>query len=72
MKKSVDKKEIIECLEYEFMNYKEETLTQTRIIVKEDGYGKDLQSYFNSPEIITGTVQDGYDIQIILGTVDAN
>ena len=53
-------------------DYKEETLTQTRIIVKEDGYGKDLQSYFNSPEIITGTVQDGYDIQIILGTVDAN
>ena len=53
-------------------DYTEETLTQTRIIVKEDGYGKDLQSYFNSPEIITGTVQDGYDIQIILGTVDAN
>ena len=54
------------------LDYTEETLTQTRIIVKEDGYGKDLQSYFNSPEIITGTVQDGYDIQIILGTVDAN
>ncbi|MBQ1994194.1 MAG: LytR C-terminal domain-containing protein [Lachnospiraceae bacterium] len=53
-------------------DYTEETLTQTRIIVKEDGYGKDLQSYFNSPELITGTVQDGYDIQIILGTVDAN
>ena len=53
-------------------DYKDEVLTKTKIIVKEDGMGQDLANYFNDPEITVGTVSDGYDIQIILGTVDAN
>ncbi len=53
-------------------DYKSETLTQTRIIVTKEGMGQDLASYFKNPEIVVGTVQSGYDIEIILGTVDAN
>lgn len=53
-------------------DYTEEVLTQTRIIVTKDGMGQDLMSYFKDPEIVIGDVEEGYDIQIILGTVDAN
>ena len=53
-------------------DYTAETLTHTRIIVKEDGIGNDLAGYFTDPEIVTGNVQEGFDIEIILGTADAN
>jgi len=53
-------------------DYTQEILTQTRIIVKEKGTGNDLAEYFNNPEIIAGNVQEGYDIEIILGTADAS
>lgn len=56
----------------EIGDYTTETLTQTRIIVKEDGIGKDLMGYFNNPELVVGDVQEGFDIEIILGTADAN
>ena len=53
-------------------DYSAETLTQTKIIVKENGAGKDLAQYFSNPVIETGTVESGYDIKIIIGTTDAN
>ncbi|MBU5478376.1 LytR C-terminal domain-containing protein [Eubacterium sp. MSJ-13] len=53
-------------------DYTAATLTQTKIIVKEDGAGKDLVQYFSNPVIETGTVESGYDIKIIIGTADAN
>ncbi len=53
-------------------DYTEEILTQTRIIVTKDGMGQDLVAYFKDPEIVIGDVEEGYDIEIILGTVDAN
>ena len=56
----------------EIGDYSEEVLTQTRIIVTKDGMGQDLISYFTDPEIVIGDVEEGYDIEIILGTVDAN
>lgn len=53
-------------------DYTDEILTHTRIIVKEKGAGSDLAGYFTDPEIIVGDVQEGFDIEIILGTADAN
>lgn len=53
-------------------DYTGETLTRTKIIVKETGIGNDLAGYFSDPEIIIGDVQEGFDIEIILGTADAN
>ena len=53
-------------------DYTADTLTQTKIIVREDGVGKDLVKYFSNPVIETGTVETGYDIKIIIGTADAN
>lgn len=53
-------------------DYTQEVLTQTRIIVSKNRMGNDLAEYFKDPEIVVGEVQDGYDIEIILGTVDAN
>lgn len=53
-------------------NYTAETLTTTRIKVSKEGQGEDLKEYFNNPEITVGGVTEGYDIEIILGTVDAN
>lgn len=53
-------------------DYTDETLTHTRIIVKEKDMGGDLAGYFTDPEIIVGDVQEGFDIEIILGTADAN
>ena len=53
-------------------DYTDETLTRTRIIVKENGIGNDLAGYFADPEIVTGDVREGFDIEIIIGTADAN
>lgn len=53
-------------------NYTQETLTHTQIIVKSESQGKDLETYFEEPERLVGQVADGYDIQIVLGTADAN
>ena len=53
-------------------DYTKETLTQTKIIVKEDGQGEDLKKYFKNPQVTVGMVDQGYDIEIILGTADAN
>jgi hypothetical protein len=53
-------------------DYSQEVLTQTRIIVSKKRMGNDLTSYFKNPEIVVGEVESGYDIEIILGTVDAN
>lgn len=53
-------------------NYTDETLTKTRIIVSKKGQGEDLAEYFSDPEITVGDVTSGYDIEIILGTTDAN
>ena len=53
-------------------DYTSEVLTHTRIIVKKKTWGQDLAIYFKDPEIVVGDVEDGYDIEIILGTVDAN
>lgn len=53
-------------------NYTAETLTTTRIIVSKKGQGGDLKEYFNNPELTVGDVTSGYDIEIILGTIDAN
>lgn len=53
-------------------NYTAETLTTTRIKVSKKGQGEDLKELFNNPEIVVGGVTEGYDIEIILGTVDAN
>lgn len=53
-------------------DYTDETLTHTRIIVKEKDMGGDLAGYFTDAEIIVGDVQEGFDIEIILGTADAN
>lgn len=49
-------------------NYEEATLDNGKIIVKEEGWGKDLQKeYFPNATIEVGTPEEGMDIQIILG-----
>ncbi len=53
-------------------NYTIETLQATKIIVKENGQGRDLKEYFNNPELTVGDVTEGYDIEIIIGTNDAD
>ena len=53
-------------------DYTNETVTVTKIIVKEDGQGEDLAKYFKNPKVTVGMVEDGYDIEIIVGTTDAN
>ena len=53
-------------------NYTQETLTTTRIVVSKKGQGEDLKEYFDNPELTVGDVAEGYDIEIILGTRDAN
>ena len=52
-------------------NYTGESLESTKILVKEDGLGMDLENYFTSPVIETETIEGGYDILIILGNKDA-
>lgn len=53
-------------------DYTQEVLTRTRIIVSKKKMGADLTAYFKNPELVVGETQNGYDIEIILGTVDAN
>ncbi|MCR5201655.1 MAG: LCP family protein [Lachnospiraceae bacterium] len=53
-------------------NYTNDVHTQTEIVVPKEGDYSDLESYFSNPKITVGTVDSGYDIKIILGTVDAN
>ncbi len=53
-------------------NYTDETLTTTRIVVSKKGQGGDLKEYFDNPKLTVGDVAEGYDIEIILGTRDAN
>lgn len=53
-------------------DYTKEILTRTRIIVTKDGMGQDIAAYFKEPEIVVGAVTEGYDIEVVLGTVDAN
>lgn len=49
-------------------NYEEATLDNGKIIVKEEGWGEDLQKeYFPNATIEVGTPEAGMDIQIILG-----
>lgn len=53
-------------------NYEAATLTNTKIIVTEEGMGQDLTSYFKNATIEVGTpTSSGVDIQIIVGTDDA-
>ena len=56
----------------EIGDYTKETLTKTKIIVKKEGQGEDLAKYFKDPTVTVGMVDDGYDIEIIVGTADAN
>lgn len=56
----------------EIGDYTKEILTQTKIIVKKEGQGEDLAKYFKDPMVTVGMVEDGYDIEIIVGTADAN
>lgn len=51
-------------------NYETETLTNTKIIVPQDGMGQDLLQYFPTAVIEVGTVDSGVEIQIIVGTAD--
>nr|MCR5586080.1 LytR C-terminal domain-containing protein [Lachnospiraceae bacterium] len=51
-------------------DYDGESQESTRIIVKENGVGKDLKSFFASPKIEVGEVREGYDIEIVLGTTE--
>lgn len=53
-------------------NYTGKTLTTTKIIVSKKGQGEDLKKYFNNAQVTVGSVSKGYDIEIILGTRDAN
>ena len=43
-----------------------------QIIVSKKKWGADLTTYFKDPQLVVGQTPDGYDIEIILGTVDAN
>lgn len=52
-------------------NYEEEVLTDTKIIVREEGEGEDLKAFFNNPAVEVGEPPEGIDIQIIVGTADA-
>lgn len=53
-------------------DYEQEVLSTTKIIVREEGEGEDLKSYFSNPVIEVGVPQEGVDIQIIVGTVDVD
>lgn len=45
-------------------------LTNTKIIVSKEGQGEELLSYFSNAEIEVGTVSDGADAEVIIGTDD--
>lgn len=52
-------------------NYETETLTGTRIIVTQEGMGQDLVGQFRNATVEVGTISSGVEIQIIIGTDDA-
>ena len=52
-------------------NYDEAVLSDTKILVREEGTGNDLLQYFHNAVIETAELPDGIDIEIILGTNDA-
>ena len=52
-------------------NYDGDVLEDTRILVREEGMGYDLLSYFNNASIETGELPEGIDIEIIVGAGDA-
>lgn len=53
-------------------NYDGDVLTDTRILVREEGIGYDLLTYFQNAGIETAELSEGIDIEIILGTNDAS
>lgn len=52
-------------------NYTQGTLTQTKIIVKEESMGQGLQNFFPNAQIEIGALREGIDIQVLLGTDSA-
>lgn len=52
-------------------NYEAETLTGTKIIVTQEGMGQDLVGQFRNATVEVGTISSGVEIQIIIGTDDA-
>ncbi len=52
-------------------NY-DQRLSDTLIIVKEEGMGQELMKYFTNPTIQVGAVPDGLDATVIVGMNDAN
>ena len=51
-------------------NYDGKMLTNTKIVVKKEGYGKDLLTYFNDATIEVGQTGQDVDICIIIGEKD--
>lgn len=51
-------------------NYQGQMMNQTKIIVRQEGLGKDLLPYFKGAVIEMGQLPEGVDIQVILGTED--
>ena len=43
-------------------------ISQTRIIVSQEGLGQDLLKYFPNADIQTGDIDTGGDIQVYIGT----
>ena len=52
-------------------NYEAETLTNTKIIVSQAGMGQDLVGQFKNATVEVGSISSGAEIQIIVGTEDA-
>ncbi len=50
-------------------NYTLGTLTESRIIVRSNGLGKDLLGYIGKANVETSELPEGIDIQILLGTM---
>ena len=44
-------------------------IIQTKIIVKEEGLGKDLLEFVGTANIEVGNLPEGVDIQVLLGIV---
>lgn len=51
-------------------NYSGDTINTTKIIVSSEELGQDLVTYFTDPIITEGQLEDGTDIEVILGTSD--
>lgn len=52
-------------------NYTQGTLTQTKIMVKEESMGQGLKNFFPNAQIVVGNLREGIDIQVLLGTDSA-